>query len=166
MTPQHLLTLFLEFVSRKSFHFTTYLIVAILALMQGVDVQAQILLGEDCSASIPSDGFEDGVACNLALNQIAANDILVPVDRNLKLNSLNVNLIIDENVTVTSVKVWIFYDEYGYPYMYPGYEHSSQTVTPADMTIVGNGPDKEFYEIFLELDPILLAGNEEYDTRY
>src|SRR5690554_3800837 len=120
----------------------------------------------DCGAEIANGGFTDGIECNEDDDQIAANDILVPADSNLTLNSIMANMVIEEGETITSATIWIFQDEYGYPYMYPGYEVTSQDVTPASHTLVSSGSGMDFYEVVWDLSPILLEGQSDYATRY
>src|SRR5690554_6539488 len=120
----------------------------------------------DCGAEIANGGFNDGIQCNENDDQIAANDILVPADTNLTLNSIMANMVIEEGETITSATIWIFEDEYGYPYMYPGYEVTSQVVTPASDTLVSSGSGMDFYEVVWDLSPILLEGQSDYATRY
>ena len=119
-----------------------------------------------CDFSIDNVGFAEGISCNAANNEIVANDILVPADHNLTLNSVMANMMVDEGVTITEAIVWIFLDEYGYPYMYPGYELTSQTVTPSSLSLQGTADGKDFYEVTFDLDPILLEGIEEWGKRY
>src|SRR5690606_192937 len=95
-----------------------------------------------------------------------ANDILVPAEQNLNLNSVMANMMVDEGVTITEATVWIFYDEWGYPYMYPGYELTSQTIVPSSLTAQGSADGMDFYEVMFDLDPIVLEGDEEFDSRY
>src|SRR5690554_6133777 len=120
----------------------------------------------DCGAAIPNGGFTDGIECIEDDDQIAANDILVPADSNLTLNSIMANMVIEEGETITSATIWIFQDEYGYPYMYPGYEVTSQDVTPTSHTLVSSGSGMDFYEVVWDLSPILLEGQSDYATRY
>ncbi|HLW33019.1 MAG TPA: fibronectin type III domain-containing protein, partial [Aequorivita sp.] len=120
----------------------------------------------NCDATNPSGGFSDGIECNEANGEIAANDILVPVDSDLTLNSIMANMAIEEGETITSATIWIFEDEYGYPYMYPGYEVTSQVVVPTSHTLLNNDSGMDFYEVLWDLTPIVLEGQSEYQTRY
>ncbi|WP_310993769.1 hypothetical protein, partial [Aequorivita marina] len=120
----------------------------------------------NCDVTNPSSGFSDGIECNEANGEIAANDILVPVDSDLTLNSIMANMAIAEGETITSATIWIFEDEYGYPYMYPGYEVTSQVVVPTSHTFLYNDADMDLYEVLWDLTPIVLEGQSEYETRY
>src|SRR5690554_5252228 len=120
----------------------------------------------DCGSEIANGGFVEGIACNEANSEIAANDIVVPADSNLTLNGIMANMILEEGETITSAKIWIFADEFGYPYMYPGYEVTSQVVTPTSQTLVGSDNGMDFYEVEWDLSPIILEGRSDYTTRY
>src|SRR5690554_850603 len=120
----------------------------------------------NCDATNPSGGFSDGIECNEANGEIAANDILVPVDSDLTLNSIMANMAIEEGETITSATIWIFEDEYGYPYMYPGYEVTSQVVAPTSHTLLNNDSGMDFYEVLSDLTAIVLEGQSEYLARY
>src|SRR5690554_2571453 len=119
-----------------------------------------------CNLSNPSGGFSDGIECNEANDEIAANDILVPVDTDLTLNAIMANMVLEEGEIITSATIWVFEDEYGYPYMYPGYELTSQVVSPTSHTFLNNDYGMDFYEILWDLTPIILEGQSDYDTRY
>lgn len=120
----------------------------------------------DCGAQIASGGFTDGIECNESDDEIAANDILVPAESDLTLNAVMANMVMDEGVTITSATIWVFEDEYGYPYMYPGFELTSQNVVPTSHTLVNSGSGMVFYEVLWDLSPIVLEGSVDYDTRY
>ena len=120
----------------------------------------------NCDSTVPSGGFIDGIECNGAMGQIAANDILVPLDSNLILNAVRANMMVAEGETITSATIWIFEDEWGYPYMYPGYELTSQVVSPTSHTLLNNGNGMDFYEVLWDLAPIALEGRTDYTTRY
>jgi len=120
----------------------------------------------DCGSEIANGGFVEGIACNEANSEIAANDIVVPADSNLTLNGIMANMILEEGETITSAKIWIFADEFGYPYMYPGYEVTSQVVTSTSQTLVGSDNGMDFYEVEWDLSPIILEGRSDYTTRY
>ncbi len=146
-----------------------YLAILFLSSLFITDSRATIMEtagASDCGASIPTAGFQDGVPCNGYNEKIAANDLVIPIGSNLTLESVSANLSMLKSDSITAVKVWVFYDSYGYPYGIPGDEVTTQTIKPTSLNAIGENGDTAYYQLNVELSPIVLFGNKDYETRY
>lgn len=123
-------------------------------------------VNSDCKVSIESNGYQDWVSCNGLNYNIVANDIIVSAGLDLILDSIEINMVVEKNVLISSITVWVFYDEWGLPFRYSGYEMTSQTHIPNHLSLVGSENGMDFYEVSVDIDPIVLRGINEYDKRY
>ncbi len=121
----------------------------------------------DCNVSNVCVGCSDGVSARASQNEIAANDIIVPMGSDMTLNAVMANFALgDQYDVITSAKIWIFADNNGAPAGSPGDEITSQTLAPTSQTLINRDFGMDFIEVLWDLSPIFLQGSLNVDTRY
>lgn len=130
----------------------------ILLLILSISVFAQ----NNCDVTNPSEGFKGGRNCSADGSWTIANDIIVPANTDITLNSIILSIGMNSGINVTSVRVRVYNNANGVP----GSLINTQIKTPTSQTYKGNGLGMDFSDIALDLTPISLPGSAGIEISY
>ncbi|MFK5983341.1 MAG: hypothetical protein QM499_10540, partial [Flavobacteriaceae bacterium] len=114
----------------------------------------------DCSASNPSNGFEDGRGNNATNVWTSANDIIVPMGSDLTLSQVTSFEFMAPGITVVSADITIYEDNAGLP----GALVTTENVVPTSNTVVGSNFGLDISEVVFDITPVMLAGDVAMDV--
>ncbi len=122
--------------------------------------------GTDCDTESPSNGFENGGSFLKNMGRIAANDVIVPVNQQMLLQSITFNAFIGvsgSGVNADNVDLFIFADAGGQP----GAElHSELGIVPTSQTVIGSNFGFDVWQVEIDFPDYLLTGNTGSATNY
>jgi hypothetical protein len=121
-----------------------------------------------CSESNPSNNFQNGTGFNppyIPGQQLLAADLFVDEDTDFTLENVKVNLVVAPGNPVANVSVYVF--ESNAAGTLPGAMISSQlNIVPTSQNIIGSNFGFDFREVSLDIDSVLLEGQEGAETSY
>ncbi len=123
--------------------------------------------GGPCSASVPSNSFENGKSFTKNLGRITAADITIAADEDMMLETINITAFIGSvgsGVNASNVDVFIYADSGTGS---PGALLTSQlSLVPASQTVIGNNFGYDAWSVDLDIADFNLPGQAGVPTTY
>ncbi len=118
----------------------------------------------DCSASNPSNAFENGRGNNAGNGWTVANDIIVPMGSDMMLSQVTTfEFMTAGGATVVSADITIYDDNAGVPGVNV---IATENVVPTSNTVVGSNFGFDISEVVFDITPVALAGDAAMDMTY